>query len=455
MKTLRYIPILPLFLLLQSCGIYTTPPGGVDHKAYIGETTPSQKAFKKLPTPKDKVIVGVYKFRDQTGQYKESERVANWSTAIPQGLTSMLIKSLEDSKWFEPVERENLGNLLNERQIIKKTRQEYGQTDQKLSPILFAGTLLEGGVISYDTNILTGGAGVRYFGVGGSSEYRQDRITVYLRAVSTSSGKILKTVYTSKTILSQSLNASMFRYVDPDRILEAEVGVTNNEPTQIAVTEAINKAVYLLILEGLQDHLWQSTTEDSELVDQLLKDHQENIAKNNKRVSGKGIWNRKRSKLSFTGAFTLNNLRSDYKTDKWHPGFKGSLQYRFINHLGVNFSLGYQKLGANQHFKSDFINADLDLEYRVLPHHAFTPFISGGLGVISDLKDGHDNGFKFKTQFGGGLEYMFSQTIGLRLFTVYNIGFDDDWDQMVSGKRNDHFFQVGLGLQLDLGNLFK
>src|SRR5699024_8773295 len=123
---------------------------------------------------------------------------------------------------------------------------------EKLPPLLFAGTLFEGGVVSYDTNILTGGAGARYFGVGGSTKYRQDRITVYLRAVSTSSGKVLKTVYTSKTILSQSLNASMFRYVDPDRLMEAELGITNNEPVHMAVTEAINKAVYLMVLEGIQ-----------------------------------------------------------------------------------------------------------------------------------------------------------------------------------------------------------
>src|SRR5699024_9606298 len=143
--------------------------------------------------------------------------------------------------------------------------------------------------VSYDSNIQTGGAGARYFGIGGSTQYRQDRITVYLRAVSTSSGKVLKTVYTSKTILSQSINASMFRYVDPDRLMEAEVGITNNEPIQMAVTEAINKAVFLMILEGIQNNLWESKDDDAEMVDQLLENHQREIIESNKRIAGRGI----------------------------------------------------------------------------------------------------------------------------------------------------------------------
>src|SRR5690606_19420669 len=233
MKPPIYILYFAILIALQSCGVFMIPPGGVEDRSYIGESTPTQRDFEKLPQPKEQVVVGVYKFRDQTGQYKASEMGANWSTAVPQGLTTILIKSLEDSKWFVPIERENIGNLLNERQIIRTTRQEYAgnnQTNNQLPPLLFAGILLEGGVISYDTNILTGGAGARYFGIGGSTEYRQDRITVYLRAVSTSNGKVLKTVYTSKTILSQSINSSMFRYIDFERLMEAEVGVTNNEP---------------------------------------------------------------------------------------------------------------------------------------------------------------------------------------------------------------------------------
>lgn len=444
-----------LLFSLSSCGVYMTPPGGVQTQSYVGETTHTEKDFKKLPKPKEQVVVGVYKFRDQTGQYKASEMGANWSTAIPQGLTTILIKSLEDSQWFIPIERENIGNLLNERQIIRTTRQEYSDAPNLLPPLLFAGILLEGGVISYDTNILTGGAGARYFGIGGSTEYRQDRITVYLRAVSTNSGKVLKTVYTSKTILSQSLNASMFRYVDPERLMEVEIGVSNNEPVQMAVTEAINKAVYLLILEGIKEKIWDTDQAEKDLANELIEQYQAEIIESNKRMVGKGLWEKeRRSKFSVGVSYTFNTLKGDYKATTSRPGVAANFKYIFSDYFNANLTIGYQQLGSKEYFRSTFSNYDLNLEYLVLPFNDFSPFVYGGFGVIHNAK-GDDQKGKFKTQFGGGFEYLPTPTIGLRGFANYNIGVDDDWDELVYGKRDDHFLQVGLGVQINFGNRHK
>lgn len=455
MYSIKVFLTISLVLLCTSCGLYLSPPGGVDQRSYMGETTPSERDFDKLPTPKDKTVVGIYKFRDQTGQYKSSTSGANWSTAIPQGLTSILTKSVEESNWFTPVERENLGNLLNERQIIQKTRRQFSgkQNDNKLPPLLFAGTLLEGGVVSYDTNILTGGAGARYFGIGGSTEYRQDRITVYLRAVSTSSGKVLKTVYTSKTILSQSLDASMFRYVDPERILEAEIGVTNNEPKQMAVTEAINKAVYLLVLKGIEDDLWSADEKDSTQTKEAFAKLEKETVRSDTKVPGKGLWNRDRSHFSFELSYTYNDIHSDYSNAKLKPGVRANLKYAFSDPFSLNLAVGYEELENKDFFSSEFINYDLNLEYLPLAHNAFSPFFYGGMGMISDQDEKHDRSSKFKTQFGGGLEYMFTNTVGLRGHLSYNIGFDDDWEQTKAGKRNDHYLEFGLGIKIDLGNL--
>lgn len=454
-KSPYFMLYLILLFSLGSCGVYMTPPGGVQTQSYVGETTHTEKDFKKLPKPKEQVVVGVYKFRDQTGQYKASEMGANWSTAIPQGLTTILIKSLEDSQWFIPIERENIGNLLNERQIIRTTRQEYSDAPNLLPPLLFAGILLEGGVISYDTNILTGGAGARYFGIGGSTEYRQDRITVYLRAVSTNSGKVLKTVYTSKTILSQSLNASMFRYVDPERLMEVEIGVSNNEPVQLAVTEAINKAVYLLILEGIKEKIWDTDQAEKDLANELIEQYQAEIIESNKRMVGKGLWEKeRRSKFSVGVSYTFNTLKGDYKATTSRPGVAANFKYIFSDYFNANLTIGYQQLGSKEYFRSTFSNYDLNLEYLVLPFNDFSPFVYGGFGVIHNAK-GDDQKGKFKTQFGGGFEYLPTPTIGLRGFANYNIGVDDDWDELVYGKRDDHFLQVGLGVQINFGNRHK
>lgn len=453
MKPPVYIIYLSLILIFQSCGIFITPPAGIQPKSTIGEVSPSEKDFKKLPRAKEQIVVGVYKFRDQTGQYKASENNANWSTAIPQGLTTILIKSLEDSQWFIPIERENIGNLLNERQIIRTTRQEYanGNNPAPLPPLLFAGILFEGGVVSYDTNVITGGAGARYFGIGGSTEYREDRITVYLRAVSTNNGKVLKTVYTSKTILSQSINASMFRYVDAERLMEAEVGITNNEPVHMAVTEAVNKAVYLMVLEGIKKNIWETHEQENAKADTLLKEYNLEIAESNNKVAGKGVWEKqRRTKFSAGAALTFNTLKGDYSQSTMRPGARGNLKYVFSDYFHLNASFGYQQMGSKQSFRSTFSNYDLDLEYMMLPYNNFSPFLSGGFGLLHDSNSLKK--FKFKTQLGAGIEYLATPSIGVRGFGIYHIGFDDDWDNMVWGKRDDHFLQIGLGLQFYFGN---
>lgn len=146
------------FILFSSCGAYLNQPFQTTN-ARIGENTSLQNNLIKNIKPVEKIIVGVYKFRDQTGQYKPTENGSTFSTAVTQGGTSILLKSLEESKWFTPIERENIANLLNERQIIRSTRQEYqGVNSTKMPPLLFAGIILEGGVVSYDSNIITGGS---------------------------------------------------------------------------------------------------------------------------------------------------------------------------------------------------------------------------------------------------------------------------------------------------------
>jgi len=202
-------------LLLSSCGAYLNQPIGVS-EAKLASKTNLEQVLTDLPKPAEPVVVAVYKFKDQTGQYKPSEVGSSFSTAVTQGGTNILIKALDDSGWFKVIERENIGNLLNERKIIRQTRMQFQENDNSkilVSPLLFAGVIIEGGIVSYDANIMTGGIGVRYFGTGGSSAYRQDRVTVYLRAVATKTGEVLKNITTSKTILSQSLDGGVFRYV--------------------------------------------------------------------------------------------------------------------------------------------------------------------------------------------------------------------------------------------------
>ncbi len=225
--------------------------------------TSVHKDLISLPAPENKIPVAVYKFRDQTGQYKPPLAGTTFSTAVTQGATAILIKALEDSGWFIPLERENLANLLQERKIILQMSQQYNDEKLKesalkvLQPLIYAGVIFEGGIIGYDTNIVTGGFGAKYFGAGGAVQYRVDRVTVYLRAVSVKNGAILKTVQATKVVLSQQLSAGFFRFVRLNRLLEIETGITSNEPTEMAVQEAIEKAVHDMIIEGVKIGMWK------------------------------------------------------------------------------------------------------------------------------------------------------------------------------------------------------
>ena len=168
--------------------------------------------LEEISPPVRKVPIAVYSFTDMTGQRKPGDGVALISMAVTQGAHVWLLQSLKRAgggEWFLVTERIGLDNLLKERQIIRQTRQTHGDKD-KLKPLLFAGVLIEGGIVGYDSNTATGGIGARLLGIGPSTEYREDRVSVGIRLVSVSTGEILLSVSSEKTILSTRLSATVF-----------------------------------------------------------------------------------------------------------------------------------------------------------------------------------------------------------------------------------------------------
>ncbi len=273
--------------LVSGCMPRFVQPYRVEAARVAAPRSVAASGLSSLAPPAEPVVVAVYRFRDQTGQYRALENTSTFSTAVTQGATSILVRALEDSGWFTPIEREGLSNLLNERQIIQTTRQQYTGPDgaplAPLPPLLYAGVILEGGIIGFDSNVITGGAGVRYFGTGVSGQFRQDQVTVYLRAVSTQNGRVLKTVYTTKTIVSQKLDTGVFRYVDLRRLLETEAGYSTNEPPVLAVTAAIEEAVHALVVEGARDGLWAVANPQSPEALAMFVDYDARVAEDARR----------------------------------------------------------------------------------------------------------------------------------------------------------------------------
>ena len=73
---------------------------------------------------------------------------------------------------------------------------------------------------------------------------------------------------------------------------------------------------------------------------------------------------------------------------------------------------------------------DINVEGLLMPNKAFSPFVFAGAGLNAS------NYFKqsdIKTQMGFGLEYIVTESIGVKLFTDYNYVFSD----LVDGKESE------------------
>jgi curli production assembly/transport component CsgG len=221
-----------------------------------------QKEFDILPPPNGKkVSVAVYSFADKTGQRRPSASIAQLSTAVTQGAEAFLIKALQDvgqGQWFDVVERVGIDNLTKERMIIRQMREAYeGDKAKPLSPMMFAGMIIEGGIVGYDSSVKSGGSAARMLGIGPQSQYSEDIVTISLRAVSVNTGKVLVSVTVQKIIYSASDSLAVLKFVkNGTQAFEFESGLTVNEPGTLAVKAAIEAAVVELIKEGQKKGIW-------------------------------------------------------------------------------------------------------------------------------------------------------------------------------------------------------
>ena len=274
---MKRLVILLALLTLSGCAVIQKT--GITE--YRPEVAPNkmQKEFDTLPPPAGRrVTVAVYTFQDKTGQRKPTPGIASLSTAVTQGGEVFLIKALQDvgrGQWFDVVERTNIDNLVKERTIIKQMREAYEGKDAKpLMPLQFAGIIMEGGIIGYDSGSESGGAAYRFLGIGPSTQYSKDTVTISLRAISVNTGKVLAAVTVTKIVYSTADAVAVLKYIDNKNIgsqifgdannvatlagsmFEAETGLTINEPGTLAVKATVESAVVELIREGERKGVW-------------------------------------------------------------------------------------------------------------------------------------------------------------------------------------------------------
>jgi len=267
---------LPLYCLLalslSSCSIFDQFEDTFDQRFKSNDVVTIEQltstALMSVEPPTLQPVVAVYpnSFTDQTGQRKSNSSFALFSTAVTQQPSALLIRALKhaaNGKFFRVVERVGLDNLTKERQLIRSAREQMPEdSDSKgVPPLLFAGVLLEGAVIAYDTNLTTGGMGARYLGIGKSAQYRKDNITVSLRMVSVATGEILIEVLSQKTVFSYGQSEDIFKFIElGTELVEIELGNSRNESTTIALMKAIEGAVLELINIGYERRFWSYET---------------------------------------------------------------------------------------------------------------------------------------------------------------------------------------------------
>ena len=270
----KVLSILILTVMVSACA---TPR--FTHQEYVDKGpfkygTPTNEQLVSLPGIDGPILtVAVYNFIDKTGQRKPAKNFSQLSTAVSQGPEVWLIQALKeagDGTWFKVIERGNLDAVIKERQLIRSTREAYEGKEanaNSLKPLLFAGLIIEGGIVSYDTNVDTGGNGARYFGIGTSTEYRVDQVTVAMRLVAVQTGEVVLTVNGTKTIASHRTGTDIFRFLDlGTKALEIESGVAMNEPVNYAIRSAIEYCVIEIIKQGEDQGLWKIKEENNETI---------------------------------------------------------------------------------------------------------------------------------------------------------------------------------------------
>ncbi len=282
LQKLQYL----LVLLLSSCSIFDqfedTYEQRYSDKDIVSIQDLQSVELKNAAIPKISPVVAVYPtaFTDQTGQRKSNSEFALFSTAITQQPNALLIRALKhagNGQFFRVVERVGLDNLTKERQLIRSAREQTASEDEKkkaLRPLLFAGILIEGAVISYESNLESGGSGARYLGVGKSVQYREDNITVSLRMVSVATGEVLLEVLSQKTIFSYGKSEDIFKFIEAGtELVEVEMGNARNESSTIALMKAIEGGVLEIIESGYEKGFWilQNNNEGVELKNEEIK----------------------------------------------------------------------------------------------------------------------------------------------------------------------------------------
>jgi curli production assembly/transport component CsgG len=259
---------------------------------------------------------------------------------------------------------------------------------------------------------------------------------------------VLKTVHTTKSIISQQLDSGVFRFIDTNRLLEAEAGYTYNEPPVMAVTEAIDEAVKQLILEGVEADIWTPKNADEiaayrdrfnfekQKEEQLQRDYFGLIDQPDLR----GGWS-----LTTNGFF--GTIIGNYSNPDVNPGVMLQVEKGVTRNFSLRLGGQRTRISAPNAFSNPVNAADLLLNVYITPGYNLSPFMAAGGGAFIFDKKYTELDDQILPFIGleTGFDYRFNNRFGVRASASYRYLLIDGLDGVSMGKYNDQHWGVNLG----------
>lgn len=262
-------------LLAAGCA---TPGFRVAHygpQPVAGPLTTTAQSLEDLRPPPRPITVAVYDFPDLTGQRKPGGVVADLSTAVTQGASSLVIEALKSAGgggWFDVVDRTRDADQARERSIRLAAETNDGKKPAPVMvPLRPADYILNGGIITYERSIESGDATADWLGLGGGADTNRNFVSVTMRLVNAETAEVVQSVTVHKSI--DSVTAGIFSrnraapygeypqslldiYPSLSDALDANFSRTVGELTEIALREAIETAIRDLIIKCKADGVW-------------------------------------------------------------------------------------------------------------------------------------------------------------------------------------------------------
>jgi len=254
--------------------------------------------------------------------------------------------------------------------------------------------------------------------------------------------------------LSQSVSANLFKFVDFKRLLEAEIGVTYNEPSEMAVTEAIEKALQSLIIEGVYDGLW-TLKNPADTAKAVFKNYGlEKIENEHLDAFNRDLSQPIRGKFGAGIAAGSVLYDGDYPDAVATPATELVLKWNMNPRWYLNLNAGIGRLETKDPYKIKYMDMDLSVGYRFLPFDKFTPYLRTGIGIITETGTNRysSSSINPKLSTEAGFEFLPHPRLGLSLGIGNNFAFGDGFDGIEQGRFWDMYWSGKLGIVYYFGN---